>query len=65
MLVGNTKSCEACVKQDVCKFASTRQAVLSKLEGCVSEVNDFTNMPFVVSLYCNSFSNNIREKRGM
>lgn len=64
MLVGNTKSCEACVKQDVCKFASTRQAVLSKLENSISDVNS-TDMPFVVSLSCNSFSNNIREKRGV
>ena len=28
MLVGNSKSCEACVKQDVCKYASTRKEVL-------------------------------------
>lgn len=64
MLVGNTKSCETCVKQDVCKYASTRQAVLSKLEGSLSDLN-FTEMPFVVSLSCNSFSNNMREKRGI
>ena len=63
MLVGNTKSCEA-FWQDVCKFASTRQAVLSKLEESLSDLN-FTEMPFVVSLSCNSFSNSMREKRGM
>lgn len=64
MLVGNSKSCEACVKRDVCKYASTRKAVLDKLENCLSDVN-ITEMPFVVSLSCNSFSNNMRERRGV
>lgn len=63
MLVGTMKSCETCVKQDVCKYASTRKAVLNKLENSLSNMN-FEELPFVVSLSCNSFSNNIRE-RGM
>lgn len=64
MLIGNSGTCEACVKQDVCKYVSTRKAVLDKLENCLSDVN-ITETPFVVSLSCNSFSNNRIERRGV
>lgn len=65
MLVGNNKSCESCVKKDVCKYASTRQAVLNALEGSLDNMN-VEEMPFVVSLSCNSFSNEVTiRERGM
>lgn len=63
MLVGNSRTCEACVKQDVCKYVSDRTALLDTLETSIGEVNT-TETPFTVSVSCDSFSSgSVADKR--
>lgn len=60
MLIGNTKSCEACASRNVCRYVEIRSEFLKKLENQMDDMS--SEVPFTLSISCNFFNSksNIR-----